>query len=38
MSLRELCAAHGCRQSKTTTESAFAGINPNTKTFLTAQE
>jgi len=38
ISFKELCAAHGWRQSNTTTESALAGIKPNTKTFLVAQE
>ena len=37
MSFKEVCAAQGCLQSKTTTESALAGINPKTKTFLTPQ-
>ena len=34
MSLREFWAAQGCRQRSTTTESAFAGMNPSTNTFL----
>ena len=32
------CAAHGVRQSKTTTESPFAGMYPRRKMFLHPQE
>lgn len=38
ISFKEVWAAHGWRHSNTTTESALAGIKPNTKTFLVAQE
>jgi hypothetical protein len=37
MSLEEGIEAHGCRQSKTTTVSDFAGMKPSKKTFFVPQ-
>lgn len=37
MSFKEFCAAQGCLHKSTTTESAFAGMNPRTKAFRIPQ-